>query len=131
MNNPPLGAFPDDTPCPRCGTRCMLPSHGDIGIECPHCGWYKTVEQAIAEKAKKCPKCGSETTKDKVAGVTLHYCSNEGCEVNCVETWSALQLCGPEERESRPKPLRRVQTITNMGGAGSFVHALPPRSSHP
>jgi len=49
-NDPPLGSFPDDTPCPRCNTRCLLPSHGDTGIECPKCGWYKTVKECLAEK---------------------------------------------------------------------------------
>jgi len=49
-NNPPLGSFPDDTPCPKCNTRCLLPSHGDIGIECPRCGWYKTIKECLAEK---------------------------------------------------------------------------------
>lgn len=52
-----------------------------------------------------CPKCGSETKSEKLLSgdgdgstVKLHYCINEECEVNCVETWSALQLCGHEEK---------------------------------
>ena len=45
----------------------------------------------------KCPKCGSETTAEKNAVSTLHYCTNEECEVNCIETWSALQLCHSEK----------------------------------
>lgn len=52
-----------------------------------------------------CPKCGSETTKGEVTGITLHYCSNEDCEVNCIESWSALKIAAwPSGHEEKVEP---------------------------
>lgn len=49
-NDPPLGSFPDDSPCPKCNTRLLLHSHGDIAAECPKCGYFVTCEEALHKK---------------------------------------------------------------------------------
>lgn len=52
--DPPAGSFPDDTRCPKCWyLRVLLHSHGDIALECPNCGWCKTVAEAEAERKNK------------------------------------------------------------------------------
>lgn len=83
MSEPPIGAFPDDMPCPQCGYgRLILPSHGDVLAECPKCGWF-TKE---FPKKHPCPNCGIEMfTQErgypdgtwKMEGWVCHKCGHE------------------------------------------------------